>query len=252
MMKFSIVGDSNVVRHMNQANCRSPELSEAEVKSCGKLVVLEETLRSIRAETTVILLSCLTNFITDCTGSTESISLRIEPVLVQVRDILFSFCQEQPERHWLMAPPMYRTSPVWYVDGLSEVMIKFSEAMQDDPPRNFHLLPSFPSPNFEADGVHLSPYSGYQFILHLFDSAKKVMAQSKKPPSSLIPQQSESIRCLEDRVTVIEQDHQRLSKSCELKYAVQAEINEYHENLRYIKSNLVVVVFCLLSLIYMP
>ena len=239
-MPFSVVGDSNVVRHMNQANCRSPELSSAEVKPCSKVESLDEVIRSLRIESTICILSCLTNFLTDTTGSSESVSLRVEPVLIQVRDILFSYCQEQPERYWVLAPPMYRLTPLWYLDNLSEIMVKFSSVMSEDRPRNLLLLPSFSNPSLEADGVHLSPYSGYNFILYLFDTSASLVAQSKKPPASreLAGQQNESIRCLEDRVSVIEQDHRRLNRSFELKSAIQAEANEHGENLRYVSLEL--------------
>ena len=236
MMIFTVVGDSNVRRHMNNANCRTPAMSSAEVKTCGRLDLLAETLRSIRPETTACILSCVTNFIADSPVSSDSVSLRIEPVLLEFRDLLYDYCQEQPDRYWLLAPPMYRTSPVWLLDGLGEVMTKFSEVMRQDRPRNLLMLLSFPHASLESDGVHLSAYSGFQFVAHLFDSAEAVINRHKKPPSTQQQSeiQSESIRILEDRVTVIEQDHKRLNKSVEMKSAVQAESADFAENSRFI------------------
>ena len=96
---FTIIGDSNVRRHMTALNCRtSPSMSGAQIKTCGRVESLAETLRSIRSETTVILLACLTNFITSTAGDTPTISLRVDPVLQEFREILLDFCQEQPER----------------------------------------------------------------------------------------------------------------------------------------------------------
>lgn len=37
-----------------------------------------------------------------------------------------------------------------------------------------HLLPSFPTPEFDQDGVHLTVYSGLEFMIHLFDSSISV------------------------------------------------------------------------------
>ena len=90
-------------------------MSSAELKSCGSLSVFAETLRSIRPESTACIVSCITNFLTSHDGDgdgapSSSASLRVEPILFDIRDVLLDFCQEQPERHWLLAPPMYHTT----------------------------------------------------------------------------------------------------------------------------------------------
>ena len=96
---FTIVGDSNVRRHMTALNCRaSPSMSGAQVKTCGKLEALSETLRSVRSDTTVCILSCLTNFLTSSEGSSATVSLRVDPVLQEFRNIVLDYCQEMPER----------------------------------------------------------------------------------------------------------------------------------------------------------
>ena len=58
---------------------------------------------------------------------------------------------------------MYHTSPVWYLDGLPEILLLFSRIFSVDKPPNLHLLPSFSFPDFEFDGIHLLPYPGLQF-----------------------------------------------------------------------------------------
>ena len=204
----------------------------AETKICGKFELFAETLRSIRPESTACIVSCLTNFIAEADGSSVSVSSRVEPILLEVRDVLLDFCEEQPDRLWLISPPMYRLSPVWLLDGMSEIMLKFSEVMSCEKPRNLLLLPSFPTPCLESDGIHLTPYSGLQFIVHLFDVASEAVGNLKKTPNALISIQSESIRSLEDRMTVIEQDHRRLNSSVELKAAVSSENSDFSENLR--------------------
>ena len=180
----------------------------------------------------VVLIACLTNFLTMSEGESSSANHRVEPVMSEVREILASYCQEFPERFWLISPPMYRTSPVWYLDGLPGIMLKFSEVMNVDRPRNLHLLPSFPSVGLEADGVHLNPYSGLEFVVHLFDSAAILLENLKKPAHVMSGVQSESIRSLEDRVHVLEQDHKRLNTSVESKAAVNAEAWDFDANCR--------------------
>ena len=106
---FTILGDSNVRRNMTQMNCRAGiHMSGAQQISCGKLEVLAESLRAVRFESTICVLSCITNFLTSCSGSSSSVSVRIESCLSEVRDTLESACQENPERYFLICPPMYR------------------------------------------------------------------------------------------------------------------------------------------------
>ena len=123
-------------------------------------------------------------------------------------------------------------SPIWYRDGLAEIMLKFAEVFTSEKPPNLYLLPSFASPVLESDGVHLTPYSGIQFVLSLFDSAQDILRNLKKPVTSLIPAQQESIRSLEDRVSVIEQDHKRLNQTFISKSVVSSESADYAENIR--------------------
>ena len=235
MYVFSLLGDSNVKRHLNILNCRDkPHMSSAELKLCGSIDIFSGTLRSIRSESNACIVACITNFLTSSEpDSSASTSQRVEPVLREVHEVLLSFCEEQPERAWLLAPPMYRTTPQWYNDGLSQIMIKFSAIFRADKPKNLHLLPTFSSPCLEVDGVHLTPYSGFEYVVSLFDSAVESLNNLKRPVPVLLSNQAESVRSLEDRVTVIEADHKRLSRSVESKAALQAEANDFAENQRF-------------------
>ena len=128
---------------------------------------------------------------------------------------------------------MYRTTPVWYLDGLGDVMLKFSSTMSSDRPRNLLLGPSFPNPVLDSDGVHLTPYSGYGFVLHLFDAAADLIKSLAQSPETFVLSHNESIRALEDRVVVLEQDHRRLNTAFEDKTAVDAEADDFLENQRH-------------------
>ena len=128
---------------------------------------------------------------------------------------------------------MYRTTPVWYLDGISEVLLQFSSILNHDRPRNLMLLSSFPRPVLESDGIHLTPYSGYEFVLHLFDSAELLVKSLSKPPEVFVLTHNESIRALEDRVVVLEQDHRRLNHVVEYKTAVDAEEQDFVQNQRH-------------------
>ena len=99
-------------------------------------------------------------------------------------------------------------------------------------PASSFLMPSFPTPKFESDGVHLSAYSGLEFVLHLFDSVNSILDLQQLDPDSRSVVSSEATRVLEDRVMVLEQDHRRLNDRFEFKSAVDAELSDWQENIR--------------------
>ena len=140
------------------------------------------------------ILSCVTNFLTSCAEESSSVCLQIKSVLLEVRDVLYSSCEEQPELQLLLCPPMYRLTPLWYRDGAAEVLLKFAQVFRDDKPRNLHLLASFPVPKLEADEVHLTPFLGLEFVMHLFDSADMLLDSLKSSSDSKTAKNTETIR----------------------------------------------------------
>ena len=233
---FSLLGDSNIQRAMNSTNCRDrPLMSNAQVVPCGHIGILAEALRQVRPSTNVAVLACITNFITSSTDDMSSVSNRVEPILKEFLAVLEKASAEHRERLYLVAPPMYRSFPIWYRDGVSEVLQKFSSVLSSKPGDlvNVHLLPSFPTPAFESDGVHLTPYSGLEFILHLFDSSATLIKTLKSTPEEVVIKHCESSRVLEDRMMAIEQDHRRLNKFVEDKTAEDAELADFQENIRF-------------------
>ena len=229
---FSLLGDSNVRPHITKTSCRAnPQLKKAQVLSCGHIGIFKETLAQIRAESTVVIISCLTNFISSADGP-AAVSHRVEPVLQEVRDALFTECEAAPNRHYLVSPPMYRSQPLWYREGLPEIMSLFSVNMNDGRPPNLALLPSYAMPSYEADGVHLTPFSGLEFVLHLFDASESLLDGLAATTSEVVTKSSESTRVLEDRMMAIEQDHRRLSRAVDSRVAVDAELADTRVNER--------------------
>lgn len=142
---FALLGDSNIQRHINKTNVRaSPSLKSAQILPCGHLEIFQETLAKIRPDVNVCILSCLTNFLTSADSTSSTISHRIDPVLLTIQTTLADFCSASPDRLCLVAPPMYRTSPLWYREGLPEVLTLFSSTLSADRPANLHILPSYP------------------------------------------------------------------------------------------------------------
>ena len=236
---FALLGDSNINRHINKTSIRAhPSLKTAQVLPCGHLAIFSGTLEKVKKDVTVCVVACLTNFISSSDGPT-AIAHRIDPVLQEVRGILLDFCSNFPAMQILISPPMYRTSPTWYGEGLPEVLTLFSQVMSPERPGNLHILPSFATPEFDSGGVHLTPYSGLEYILHLFDSSHDLLAMIEAPASEVATRSTESTRVLEDRVMALEQDHRRLNRVVEHKTAVDAELDDFHKNERFEDSFLI-------------
>ena len=230
---FSLLGDSNIAGHVNKTSVRAnPQLKATQVLQCGHFGILSETLAKVRKETTVVILACLTNFISSAEGP-PTVSHRVEPVLQSIRSILLEFCGASEARMMFISPPMYRTNPTWYREGLPEILSLFSQVFSQERPDNLRLLPSFSTPAFEADGVHLTPFSGLEFILHLFDASEVVLSSLDASPDEVMVQSSESTRVLEDRVVALEQDHRRLNRVVEDQIAIDSELADYRSNERF-------------------
>ena len=230
---FSIIGDSNITRHMSPLNCRDrPMMSGAQIIPCGRMVTLAESLKSIRVESNVVLLSCVTNFITRADDVSSTVGVQVEPILSKFLEIVQAVCLERSETAFLICPPMYRSTPMWYRNAMPEILQKFSEVMKSRPP-NLLLMPSFPRPSLESDGVHLTAYSGLEFVVHLFDSALEVVGSINAAPEARCSKTTEATRALEDRMVAIEQDHRRLNLEFESKSVVDHELACFNENLRF-------------------
>ena len=232
---FAIVGDSNVRPHINKNSCRgNVQLKNAQVLSCGYLGIFAETLSKIKGDSTVCIISCLTNFLSKSNPDGPStVSHRVDPVLQEIRDILVDACSRHPGRWYMVSPLMYRTNPTWFRDGLPEVLTLFSQVFSIERPDNLRLLPSFPTPSYEEDGVHLTAYSGLEFVLHLFDVSQEMLQNLDSAQEEVSCRSAESTRALEDRVMVLEQDHRRLNRVVEGKTAVDAELADFHINERW-------------------
>ena len=228
---FSLLGDSNTKRHMNPTNCRDrPLMSGCQVLECGRLAVLAESLKSVRAETNIVILACISNFVSRSKDS-GSTSNRVEPVFQEFASLIGAEATKFAGRYYLVSPPMYRQTPLWYRDGLPEILTKFPISFRDLP-RNVLLMSSFSNPVLDPDGVHLSAYSGLEYVLHLFDEAIRVVAALTLPLPEAISVTQEATRALQDRVVVLEKDHERLRKELEDKSAEDSEYADFQTNLR--------------------
>ena len=110
-------------------------------------------------------------------------------------------------------------------------MSLFSSAFSFKRPDNLLLLSSFPTPEYEANGIHLTAYSGLECISYLFDSPHEALETLSLAQPGLSMKSCEATRVLEDWVTSLEQDH--LNKVVKTKSAFDAEIDDFCENERH-------------------
>ena len=229
---FTLIGDSNIQRHVNKTSHRaSPVLKASQVLFCGHIGIFRESLDKVRSESNVCVFSCFTNFLASADDGPDTVAQRIDPVLQDVRQALDEVCAAFPLVQFLISPPMYRTSPFWYREGLPEILTLFSQTFYQDRPANLHLLSSFPTPEYGKDGVHLTPYAGLEFLLHLIDGAQELLDGLEASPDVVVAKASEGARVLEDRMMALEQDHRRLNSVVESKTAADAESSNYRDNL---------------------
>lgn len=160
-------------------------------------VAFAETLRSIRSESTVVIIACLTNFLTSSEEAGSSVSFRIGPVLQDALTLINEVALSHADLQFTIAPPLYRLTPLWYRDNISKVLLKFSEVFKGKA-GNVHLMPSFNSPVLESDGVHLTAYSGLEFVPYLFDSAVQVLSDLTMTVEDFSVKSAEATRVLED------------------------------------------------------
>ena len=80
-----------------------------------------------------------------------------------------------------------------------------------DSAENMHLLPNFAMPEFEHDGIHLTTYSGLEFVLHLFDVVQELLEGPFVGVKGVASKNRESTHVLADHVVALAQDHCRLN-----------------------------------------
>ena len=70
-------------------------------------------------------------------------------------------------------------------------------------------------------------------MLHLFDSTRLTIESAAATPEARSAQSIEANRVLEDRMMAIEMDHRRLNKFVEWRAAIESELADFNENVRW-------------------
>ena len=233
VLSFCLLADSLIRPHVNKTNCRAnPMLKNAQVLSCDSMEIFAESLRQVKSSYNVCIVACLSQFLSSAEGP-PIVSHRVDPVLQDIRSVLLEICFDNPNRNYMISPPMYRSHPVWYREGLPEILTRFSQTLSADRPPNLHLLSSFATPDFCSDGISLTAYSGLEFVLHLFDVSQDLISCLDSPVDQVCSKAVEGSRVLEDRVMALEQDHRRLNSVVEKKTASDHELADFRTNESY-------------------
>ena len=93
---YSIVGDSNVRRNMTTLNVASrASMKAAQIVDCVQMSNLEAALQEVRAESEVLILASITEFLLG-NGYTGTLSSTLDPVLTSLSAIVQRFCTTRP------------------------------------------------------------------------------------------------------------------------------------------------------------
>ena len=125
---------------------------------------------------------------------------------------------------------MFRRSPSWYQQNLTQVATRFSSIFNSDKPENLNLLPSFSCQDLMSDGVFLSPVSGLHYMLHLFDQTDLQLSSRDMSGTAQFNQVKETVRHHEDRMVFLESRNQQLQQRVSRKIAVDAEFDDWVTN----------------------
>lgn len=140
---FSVIGDSNVQRNLVDYNCANREdMRLAQLIPCTSMSTFAGSLVKIRSDANILIISCLSNFLRDSDSSSDP-SSRMTFVLDRFREILFPYCDSNPDLMILVAPPQHSLSPVWYSKSIGLALQLLQSLIFDVSTfPNLHLLPA--------------------------------------------------------------------------------------------------------------
>ena len=224
---YSIIGDSNIRRNVTAMNIASRQaLATCQVIDCPQLNNLEGALASVRDTSTVCVVSAISELLAHCEDR-GSVQASVEHVMTSLAGKLGILCRARSGLSVMLAPPMYRTTPLWYRQHLAELANVFSEVFSRDKPANLFLLPSFINQDILDDGYHLNPVAGLYYLIHLIDESEKLLKLASSSADDTVKTVTETSRSNRDRIVMLEVDHFRLASQVNKKTAADAEFNEW-------------------------
>lgn len=162
MSKLIIIGDSNVYRHVRSGVFSAKVKMPVTLLQCTREQTLTSALDVVqREQPSMVLLSILSNFVSDVCGTDfpESYDDMLERVL--------SLLTCLSDVRLLLVPPLLRYKPDWYRDQFSALVLGLQEKVKSY--SQVLLLPEFKlnEHDLESDQVHLSQQTGARFFEYL-------------------------------------------------------------------------------------
>ena len=223
----SIIGDANVRRNMTQLNMASREtMKTSQLLPCDDMSSLDKALAEVRPESSICIVAAITELLI-AADNTGTVSSSIEAVLLAFKTKVVSLCSARPGLHVSVAPPLFRTKPVWYQRSLPQISGIFSSTLSNDVPANLVLLPSFCSQDLCPDGVYLTAVSGLHYVLHLYDQTSVALEVARAPSEAQLYRVNEICRHHDDRIVFLEQRHIGLDDRVSVKTAADAEFHDW-------------------------
>jgi len=171
-------------------NIVSPGGRVYEVIPCTKRAIFETTLSSPGSlpDASLIITSVLSNFICDAcsTVAPERLLDVANLELTQHVQALLTYCQSNPSAKVVVVPPLARSVPSWFNPYLPcFTTFLFNEVSKHGSTHIRYLSPFVaPAHFFEADGVHLNPEAGIQFIQFIISGVDQVFPVDSALPST--------------------------------------------------------------------
>ena len=182
----SIMGDSNVNRHLNQAKAANPTdnfLRQSHLITAFNGEQLQSSLVSQNEHRNFVVIAALTNPITNF------LFLGGDQLIIDVRLFLLQLTSWiQQGRNYddgtnsnvFILPPQFRRQPSWYRQYYTTILAVFEDAFRT-PGTNVWILPPFMDPEFESDGIHYTHASGMLYVQHLVHATHSIIESSLKP-----------------------------------------------------------------------
>jgi hypothetical protein len=156
-----------------------------EMIACTNRAVFESTLPSLSGAS-LIVTSVLSNFLCDAGASAPDRILDVaNSELTSHVQFLAQFSINNPGVQIVVVPPLARSEPMWFNPYLPcFTAYLFGEIAKTNNSQLRYLSPFVSPPSFfTADGVHLSPEAGLQFIRFIIDGVDQVFPYLGSPIS---------------------------------------------------------------------
>lgn len=197
--------------------------------ACTSKADFETALTTIPQNVNVIIVSIFGSLLTSFVPGDSGVRQHAVELIRPIHSILLEFAAANKDTTIFVAPPPYRRTPLWYRDGLYMILYEFNQLFRGSPSA-IQILPAFPQIELTPDGFTPTPVSAINYLVHIEKSIEQystVLPWSDNDQLALLGTKHSS---LDQQVQALQQDHIRLRQEFEIKTAIDAELDDWHEN----------------------